>query len=210
MKELKRVYENLCFYSDKVHALERLKIIKETLLEMQRAEKGRQKDLITSSYAGENAQSRSEVEKLEAEQSKLYGVLNDIRKRSDQHIRPQDTAAAMKGLGRRVTKKEVHDMMWEVDEKLDGVIDWEEFRLMFERNIRDTTGLEPATFYHMVQFMIYDGDGNGMVSIDETMNMLYARLGRERMETTITKLFGSEDGAPVKEVGQQGGEIDFG
>jgi len=100
-------------------------------------------------------------------------------------------------------------MMWEVDEKLDGVVDWEEFRLMFERNVRDTSGLEPASFYHMVQFMIYDTDGNGMVSIDETMNMLYARLGRESMEAIITKLFGGDDGAPIKEVGHQGGEIDF-
>ena len=51
---------------------------------------------------------------------------------------------------------------------------------------------------------------DGMVSIDETMNMLYARVGREQMETTITKLFGGEDPTkPIKEVGHQGGEIDF-
>ena len=99
--------------------------------------------------------------------------------------------------------------MWEVNEKLDGVIDWEEFHLNFERNIRDKSGLEPASFYHMIQFMIYDRDNNGMVSIDETMNMLYARVGRDQMESTITKLFGGDDGAPIKEVGSQGGEIDF-
>ena len=39
--------------------------------------------------------------------------------------------------------------------------------------------------------------------------MLYARVGREQMETTITKLFGGDDGAPIKEMGHQGGEIDF-
>jgi Ca2+-binding EF-hand superfamily protein len=61
----------------------------------------------------------------------------------------------------------------------------------------------------MIQFMIYDRDNNGMVSIDETMNMLYARVGRDQMESTITKLFGGDDGAPIKEVGAQGGEIDF-
>ena len=61
----------------------------------------------------------------------------------------------------------------------------------------------------MIQFMIYDRDNNGMVSIDETMNMLYARVGRDQMESTITKLFGGDDCAPIKEVGSQGGEIDF-
>jgi Ca2+-binding EF-hand superfamily protein len=143
------------------------------------------------------------------EQGELQKILSEIHNRPVQHIRPQDTAAALKSLGKKATKKEVQDIMWEVDEKLDGVIDWEEFHLNFERNIRDKSGLEPASFYHMIQFMIYDRDNNGMVSIDETMNMLYARVGRDQMESTITKLFGGDDGAPIKEVGSQGGEIDF-
>lgn len=31
-----------------------------------------------------------------------------------------------------MVQKEVDEMIWEVDEGLDGAVDWEEFKLMFE------------------------------------------------------------------------------
>lgn len=232
MKELKRVYDQLCFFADKAHAVERLNEIRDSLAEYRRplTHSTRLRSFVLSPTASssrdgedsasaprENRRSSCEPEDtacitaaLEKEQDELDKTLSEIHGRPVQHIRPQDTAAALKSLGKKkVTKKEVQDIMWEVDEKLDGVIDWEEFHLNFERNIRDKSGLEPASFYHMIQFMIYDRDNNGMVSIDETMNMLYARVGRDEMESKITKLFGADDGAPIKEVGSQGGEIDF-
>jgi hypothetical protein len=46
---------------------------------------------------------------------------------------------------------------------------------MFIRNVTDKTGLEPSRIFNMTQFMIYDVNNNGMVSVDETMNMLFNR-----------------------------------
>jgi hypothetical protein len=43
-----------------------------------------------------------------------------------------------------------------------------------------------------VQFMMYDMNSNNFVSVDETMNMLYARYGRSRMELKLKELFGEE------------------
>lgn len=201
LKQLKRVFDDLCFFADKAPKKERLKDIQHELIEITRPGDG---------YSSHTQQDTTVlVAKLEEEQKQLQEEIAKIESRPEQFIRAQDTGIAMKLLGKRLSKRQINDLMWEVDEKIDGVVDWEEFTLMFERNVKDTSGLEPANFYYMVQFMIYDRDGNGKVSIDETMNMLYARLGRAKMETTITKLFGGEDGAPIVEVGQQGGEIDF-
>ena len=250
MKELKRVFEQLCFFADKAEAMGRLGVIRETLSEYNRPilaaanstriqqqqqerecstiisssvattgitsggsseqQQGGRTTTNESSVSSENPDEREKkILELQREQSELETKLADVRNRPVQHIRPVDTAAALGSLGKKATKREVQNMMWEVDEKLDGVLDWDEVHLNYERNIRDSSGLEPASFYHMIQFMIYDRDNNALVSIDETMNMLYARVGREQMETTITKLFGGDDGAPIKEVGHQGGEIDF-
>ena len=54
-------------------------------------------------------------------------------------------------------------------------MDWIEFKLMFIRNLNDRTGLEPSRLFHLAQFMIYDVNNNGMVSVDETMNTLFNR-----------------------------------
>ena len=83
-------------------------------------------------------------------------------------------------------------MVWEVDENLDKCVDWEEFQLMFERNITDTTGLEPFQLFNVVQFLMFDKDLSGKVTVDETMGMLYARYGKARLESEMKRLFGRD------------------
>ena len=76
-------------------------------------------------------------------------------------------------------------MIWEVDENLDGCVDWEEFLLMYRRTVTDTTGLEPFQLFNVVQFAMYDKDFTGFITVDQTMQMLYARFGKERLEVEI-------------------------
>ncbi len=78
-------------------------------------------------------------------------------------------------LNQKTNRKEVEEMVWEVDEDLDNHISWNDFRLMYNRNLTDRTGLEPSKLFHLVQFLIYDKNENNRVSVDETMHMLYAR-----------------------------------
>lgn len=201
IKELRRVHERLCNFSDKIAIQEQINSIKQTQHE-------RNENAISVLKSQEND------EIVASENNLIKQLENDLQiivARGEHYIRPQDMQAAFRFLAKKkISKKESIEMVWEVDEKLDGVVDWEEFLLMFERNIRDTSGLEPASMHHFVQFLIYDENENGFVSIDEVMDMLYSRYGRESMEKWICLLFGSNDGVtPVKEIGTEGGEIDF-
>ena len=74
-------------------------------------------------------------------------------KSSSRCIRVQDIAAALRDLGKKATKQEVLDMLWEADEKNDGVIDWDELQLMFQRCVRDASGREPPSLYYLIQFL---------------------------------------------------------
>jgi hypothetical protein len=42
-------------------------------------------------------------------------------------------------------------MIWEIDEQLDEVVDLDELQLTYYRNIRDTTGNEPNSFFRLVE-----------------------------------------------------------
>ena len=76
-------------------------------------------------------------------------------------------------------------MIWETDENLDGAVDWDEFYLMFRRSITDKTGLEPFQLFAVVQFCMYDKEFTGKISVDETMQMLYTRCGKDKLEAEM-------------------------
>ena len=138
------------------------------------------------------AQVEEELRSVTVKIDELRSRISEYDKQPDAKIRSADLNEAIKQLGCRSTKKEIQDMIWEVDENLDGCVDWEEFKLMFYRNITDTTGLEPFQLFNVVQFMMYDRDGSGQVTVDETMHMLYARYGKKNLESQMKALFGED------------------
>lgn len=74
----------------------------------------------------------------------LNKELQEIESKPDKKIAASDVIEMFKFLKEKVTRKEVEEMIWEVDENLDEYVDWQEFRLMFNRNIMDRSGLEPS------------------------------------------------------------------
>ena len=116
----------------------------------------------------------------------------------------KDLDLSLRTLGRQRPRKQLEYMIWEVDENLDGTVDWEEFKTMYMRNVSDETGLEPFELFNIVQFMTYlptlrvDKDFRPMITEDDTMSTLFARyghdqrFGRVHVERVMAKLFGDK------------------
>jgi len=198
-KELRRVFEMLCDYKKKL-------TIKDQIREIQANSYMAKIQAQMDSRVTPNYKELEEAESDAQNQiDKLHHDYNQLENNPDKKISCNDVLEMLKKLKVKTNKREVQEMIWEVDDDLDGCLDWAEFRLMFTRNIMDNCGLEPSKMFNLAQFLIYDHNCNGRVSVDETMNMLYARYGRIKMETKLKELFGEN----MHETGREGGEISY-
>lgn len=103
----------------------------------------------------------------------------------------KDIEAALDRLGANVHRKDIEQMIWEVDENSDSVIDYEEFQLTYYRNITDITGNEPCAFFHILEFLTFDEQHKGYIIEDDCMEILFARHGSSKLENEMQLLFGS-------------------
>lgn len=194
LKELERVFEFLCDFAPKNKLNNLLKPKLERKQKILSYKKNPEAVKLVDDTGRELSDDLidAELQRLEEEIGDIEAQINTIKSKQDKKVKPKDLQEALAFLGKRSSKKEIEDMIWEVDENLDGCVDWEEFQLMFQRNIKDTTGKEPFQLFNVVQFMMYDVDFSGEVSVDETMHMLYARYGKARLEREMKALFGDK------------------
>lgn len=139
-------------------------------------------------YTVENVSQGSEVIKSEndilldkyyqakAEQLKLEDTLK-LHSMTDHKISFKDLEGVLKSLNEPLNRKQIEQMIWEVDENCDDHIDYDEFQLTYYRNLTDATGNEPNTFFRLLEFMIFDGQHKGYMIEDDCMELLYARYG---------------------------------
>ncbi len=77
-------------------------------------------------------------------------------------------------------------MIWEVDDDLDGMISRKEFDTMYLRCIDDDFGLEPWKFYNLVQFKMFDKENQSKVTVEDTLQILFVRYGRDGLNDEIS------------------------
>ena len=131
-KEIHAAFERLCDFPIKVR-LHQEKLDIDAWIEADRAK----------SHQYGYVEPVAFIKKSLARKDEIDREIEALKTKPDMKVGPNDVAEMFKFLNFNATKKEVEEMIWEVDENIDGFIDWNEFKLMFNRNVLDQTGLEP-------------------------------------------------------------------
>lgn len=113
-----------------------------------------------------------------------------------------DVARVLQFLGLRPTRTQVSLIIWEVDDDLDGYVNYDEFLTMYKRCIVSEKlarqhglepHLEPRKLFNLVQFLMYDKTFKGRVTVEETLQILFVRYGRDKLDDEIKAIFGDEE-----------------
>ena len=143
----------------------------------------------------------SQINISQVEFDALKRVFLHIDRKRDYKLDHQEIAATLQSLGYTSQSgstsgnlaRDVDLMIWEVDDDLDHFVSWDEFLIMYQRCVEDhKTGLEPRNLFHLVQFLMYDRDFTGTISVEQTLQILFVRFGREKLDAEIQEIFGSE------------------
>jgi len=111
---------------------------------------------------------------------------------NDADISPADMYETLKSLGLSVSREDVEDMVWEIDENLDGRVNWGEFKKMYQHNLKysDSSSVVPQGFvlFNAVQFMMIDKDFSGSITIEEATDVLKSRHSSQNAEEQLRAL----------------------
>ncbi len=81
----------------------------------------------------------------------------------------------IKTLCNEFAKDELDNMIWEVDENLDGYISENEFENMYKKCITDEKEEEGKKLFYLAQFLMYDKDEKHEITVEDTLEILCAR-----------------------------------
>ncbi|KAL4096156.1 hypothetical protein PRIC1_009520 [Phytophthora ramorum] len=86
-------------------------------------------------------------------------------------------------------KSRLEEVIWQVNDDLDGAIGFEEFVNSYVRSRNDRSGLEPSEIFFLTCFLMFDKENCGRISLDDAMSILYLKYG-EAMEREMEIHFG--------------------
>ncbi|KAG1703236.1 hypothetical protein DVH05_008146 [Phytophthora capsici] len=69
-------------------------------------------------------------------------------------------------------KSRLEEVIWQINDKLDGAICFEEFVDSYVRSRNDRSGLEPSEIFFLTCFLMFDKECCGRISLDDAMGIL--------------------------------------
>merc|ERR1712217_278547 len=126
----------------------------------------------------------------------LEKVFKWLDTKKDDKLCWQEMSEALVKLQHKTPKEQIELWIWEVDDDLDNMVAWDEFLIMYQRCISDQTGYEPRNLFNLVQFLMYDKEFHGRISVEQTLQILFVRHGRGELDAEIAEIFGDQQKGP--------------
>jgi Ca2+-binding EF-hand superfamily protein len=143
---------------------------------------------------------KENVQPVELENLKRVFKWLDTKK--DDKLDWQELSERLTQLSHKTPRDQIELWIWEVDDDLDQMVGWDEFLTMYQRCISDQTGNEPRNLFNLVQFLMYDKEFHGQISVEQTLQIIYVRHGRSNLDEEIKEIFGDQqkgsDGQELK------------
>jgi Ca2+-binding EF-hand superfamily protein len=79
-------------------------------------------------------------------------------------------------------KDEIRLMIWEVDSNLDGYVTFNEYENMYKRCLLDEKEREPKKLYYLIQFLMFDKEQKGYITVEDTLEILCVTCMRKQKE----------------------------
>lgn len=138
-------------------------------------------------------------------QQRVREVFDVLDSKGDGQLDEEELLSHLWSVGYQATKQEVHDMVWEVDDRSTGVIKLDQIRTVLKR-LQKSKKRMPGTGTNLlrtlIEFMMFDSDGSAAIELEEIQQMFYVYYGYKGREL-------DEKVNSFSRLRKKDGEIDF-
>ena len=133
--------------------------------------------------------------------NKKINELKEEKEDSDTQNKKPEIKISQKGLrkmlrlytNKKYPPEEIEQMIWEVDEDMDGKVSKYEMEKMYKRCIVDKEELEPKKLFYFILFLMFDKENKRSINEEDTLELLRVRHRNDKeFNNAINEIFNPE------------------
>ena len=130
--------------------------------------------------------------------NKKINELKEEKEDSDTQNKKPEIKISQKGLrkmlrlytNKKYPPEEIEQMIWEVDEDMDGKVSKYEMEKMYKRCIVDKEELEPKKLFYFILFLMFDKENKRSINEEDTLELLRVRHRSDKeFNDSINEIF---------------------